>query len=234
MQKAGFSDHFYSVKFLHTLLGRTLASYIQILSRTCHFNVEGEEHYMAAIGSNRPVLYALWHQQLMPLMDFVCRVFDLKNFVFIVEGENRGRILAKMATTLNAHKVVQVDMQGNPTLAARQVIHIIKSMEAGKYSMLTPDGPYGPAFEQKPGTAFIARKSNAVVVPCGAWASTAYQLKRWDRYLILFPYTQVTVVFQKPIYVDNDMSRSQLETSLNNEMHMARRRAQALTYTLPS
>jgi hypothetical protein len=222
------SDYFYSIAPLHGFLGRALAKYMHILSNTCLFQVEGRQYYEIAVESQKPVFYTFWHQQLMPLVSFGLKTFDLNRFVVIVEGRNRGSILSVLTTSIHAQPI-KIDMHGSPLAAGRGVLNVIKRMKEGKYTFLTPDGPYGPARELKPGILFIAQKTGAVVVPCGAWTLQAYQLKRWDRYLFVYPRSKLFVVFREPIFFDdNKIKIADLENSLTNELNTARNRAREL------
>jgi lysophospholipid acyltransferase (LPLAT)-like uncharacterized protein len=89
--------------------------------------------------------------------------------------------------------------------------------------MLSPDGPFGPAFVIKPGALFIARKAKAVIIPCGAWTRQSFQLNRWDRYLVPFPLSHIAMVFREPIQLlTNPLNENQIEELLIRELHAAR------------
>jgi lysophospholipid acyltransferase (LPLAT)-like uncharacterized protein len=217
------TDYLYSITPLHGLLGRLLGVYIRFLAITCKFQITGQEYYQKAIESGLPVFYIFWHQQYMPVVTFGWKTFDLDQFVVIVEGRNRGSILTYLTKSLRVNKAIQIDMDGNPLVAAQRLLEIIRFMQGGKYSMLSPDGPKGPPNITKPGAIFIARKANAIIIPCGAWSRRSIQLNRWDRYLVPLPFSHIAIVFREPIHAKtNSLNDKHLEEFTTNEMNAAR------------
>ncbi|MDO8563262.1 MAG: hypothetical protein Q7S25_05415, partial [Candidatus Limnocylindria bacterium] len=51
----------------------------------------------------------------------------------------------------------------------------------------------------KPGAAFIARRADAVLIPCATAAWPAVGLPRWDRHLVPLPFARAVVVIGDPI-----------------------------------
>ena len=125
-----------------------------------------------------------------------------ENFTIVtLGGDPRGDILSIFAARLGASPY-GVDMQGNPMAAGRSVLRIIEAMKGGKDSFLAPDGPDGPAFTPKPGASFLARKAEAAVIPVGGLTNAGYALRRWDKYLVPFPFSRLHMVFGDPIFVN--------------------------------
>lgn len=59
--------------------------------------------------------------------------------------------------TRSATVMTKVAMDGDARAAARGVLRVIKALQGGgKYSVLAPGGPDGPAFEPKRGATFVA------------------------------------------------------------------------------
>jgi len=212
----------------NALQSQFLYWYATLLTRTARMRIDGKEHYQAAMNSGRSVVYSFWHQQTMPFVAFGNRHFDPTQFVVIVVGDERGDTLGGLAKKLGAHLSARIDMQGNPMAAGRGVLNVIRQMEAGKYTMLAPDGPDGPAFEPKPGAVFLARKSGALIVPFGGWSRQAYQLRRWDRYLLPLPFARLQLVFGEPIDPDKVEDRKQIRQMLVEQLHTVRDRARLL------
>ena len=71
----------------------------------------------------------------------------------------------------------------------------------GKMIYINPDGPDGPSRVLKPGVSFLAGRSGAAVLPIGVHTSSRFQLPRWDRYSIPFPYSRICIVFGEPLTV---------------------------------
>lgn len=214
---------------LHTmwraLQGRGLYLYWLALSASGRFHVEGWEHLEKAEVSNRPLLIALWHGQLMPFVAFGRRALDPRQFVAIMVGDERGDTLGAFARRMGG-TTVRVDMTGNPFAAGRAVLRVIRAMQEGHKSIIAPDGPDGPAFSPKPGVAFLARKAGAAILPAGAWTPHAIQLRRWDRYLLPLPFARCQIVFGAPLLVDLEDDQDLLLERIGEALHAVRTRAQ--------
>ena len=164
----------------------------------------------------------------MLLTSFGLKTFDLKDFVVIVESGHRGNILANMALSLNAHEAVKINMEGSPVKSGIEVRRVISYLRSGKHTFLAPDGPFGPAHKAKPGAVFIAQKGEAIIVPCGGWTNQAFQLRRWDRYIVAIPFCKINIVFREPILISSSMDRADVQALMETELSIARNKAWTL------
>lgn len=181
--------------------GNALAIYHRLLARTVRWQFEGRANISKAHASGRPILWLFWHEQLSTFVTYAIRFIGGDKFTIVtLGGEDRGDILSIFAAALGASPY-GVDMQGNPMAAGRSVLRIIQAMKAGKESFLAPDGPAGPAFEPKAGASFLARKAEAVIIPVGGYTKGGFALRRWDHYLLPFPFAQLRMVFGQPIFI---------------------------------
>ena len=214
------------------LQGSALYLYSRLVTQTCCLRVEGWENLAAAEKSERPLLWSFWHGQVMPFISFGDRYLENEEFVAIVVGDTRADTLSIFADRLRA-QTYQVDMEGNPFAAGRAVLRVVRAMQQGKQSIIAPDGPDGPAFVPKPGVSFLARKAEAALLPLGVWTRHAYQLKRWDRYLVPYPFARIHVFLGKPLYVDRKADNDRLLQQVAAALHKARARAQVLAGVRP-
>ena len=212
--------------------GVFLGIYVHLIARTMKISIEGTENYADSFATGRPILFLLWHQQLNPFFTFVVKYTNPKKFVVIVVGGDRGDILGQMGSVIGAKKLVKVDMAGNPVAAGRGVLNVIKAIKGGNYTILAPDGPDGPAFQPKRGATFMALKARAIVIPFGGFSKHAYQMKRWDRYLLPLPFGRMHFVFGDPIYVDRKTKEADLELRIVEALHATRNRAMSLAGVL--
>lgn len=214
------------------LQGSALFLYSRLLAGTARVRLEGWQNYVEVHEGGRPLLWSFWHGQLMPFITFGQRYLDPRDFVVITVGDERNDTLGTFARRLGGASV-GVDMQGNPFAAGRGVLRVIKAMKSGRQSVLAPDGPDGPAFTPKAGVAFLAQKAQATILPVGAWTRHAYQLQRWDRYLLPLPFARYHVVVGRPLPVQADGDREQLLQQITDRLHEVRERAQALAGVRP-
>lgn len=214
------------------LQGQGLFLYTRVLSTTGRFRVEGWRNLEAAARSQRPLLWALWHGQLMAFVAFGDRFLEPSEFVAVMVGDERGDTLGALSRRLGG-KTFRVDMSGNPVAAGRAVLRVIQAMKEGYKSVIAPDGPDGPAFVPKRGVAFLARKARAVIVPIGIWSRPAVHLHRWDRYLLPLPFARYHVSIGKPLTVERGDEQDQLLRQISYALHQQRTRAQVLSGTRP-
>jgi lysophospholipid acyltransferase (LPLAT)-like uncharacterized protein len=181
------------------LLGNGLFFWSRAISRSCRFQVSG----FAAIEERRqagePTILAAWHGMTMMLGGFFLNHFDLASLVLLLPDDWRGANLAVWARRLGA-RPFRLNLKGDSTMAAaRQVAGLVRLVKEGHDCYITPDGPDGPAYEPKPGVAYIAQKTGAAVIPVGAYARHGYRLNRWDRYVVPYPFSRISIVVGRPL-----------------------------------
>lgn len=212
--------------------GSVLFSYSRFVAFSSQYRVEGWHHLQAAEASGRPILWSLWHGQLMPFIAFGDRHLPNEEFVAIRVGDERGDVLGAYGDRLGS-RTYRVNMAGNPFAAGRAVLQVIREMKAGKQSVIAPDGPDGPAYVPKSGVTFLARKAEAALLPIGVWTRQAYQLDRWDSYLVPFPFARIHVVMGQPLLVEAKADEEELEKRIVQALHRVRARAQVLAGVRP-
>jgi lysophospholipid acyltransferase (LPLAT)-like uncharacterized protein len=209
------------------LQGSGLYLYSRVLHHTVRLNVEGWDRYLWAREEEKPLLWSLWHGQLIPFVAFGQHYLNPRNFAVVMVGDDRGDTLGSFAAHLGG-ATFRVDMQGNPFAAGRAVLRVIQAMKSGRQSVIAPDGPDGPPFVPKPGVAFLARKARAIILPIGAWTRHGYQMRRWDRYLLPLPFARVHVALGEPLVIEPSDEEERLLARISEALHQARQRAQVL------
>lgn len=211
----------------HNVEGEALFYYHRLVSRTLQWRVEGRANITIARASQRPLLWAYWHEQVSPFIMYGDRFIGGENFCVVIVGDVRSEILGQLGVRLGA-ETFGIDMQGNPMAAGRSLLRVIQAMRRGKQSMLAPDGPDGPAFVPKPGVAYLARKAEAAVIPVGITAKPAYRLPRWDRYQVPLPFATLHAVFGPPILPARNADDATLLTEISTSLTEVREKSQQL------
>jgi len=166
----------------------------------------------------QPLVIAAWHGMTMMLCGYIAAQEDPSRYVLVVPDDPRGAVLSVWAQKLGAMPF-PISMEANSMVAARRLLALIRQMREGSNLYLNPDGPDGPSHEPKEGVVFIARKARALIVPAGAFTATGFRLRRWDRYVVPFPFSHIAVVLGEPMAVppeaDLDSARARLRERLN-------------------
>ena len=215
-----------------TFAGEWVYLYHWLTMRTATWYVEGKANVTGARANGRPLLFTFWHGQTPLFIMYGHRFMDPSRFSLVVVGDERQDVLARLAMRIGATPHA-VDMQGNPVAAGRATLQVIKALKQGRDSLIAPDGPDGPAYELKAGVAFLAQKAEANIMPVGVWTRQAYQRKRWDHYMIPYPFARIHMVFGRPILVNKNDDSTALLAQITKALHEARTRAQELAGITP-
>ncbi len=207
--------------------GKALYAYHRLVTQTARWHFTGKANLTQARGSGRPVLWTMWHGQVMPFIMYGDRFEDANRFSIITVGDERGDTLTTLGENIGA-KMHEVDMQGNPVAAGRAVLRVIRAMNKGYDTMLAPDGPDGPAYEPKRGVAMLAQKSRAAIMPIGAYARQAYRRDRWDGYQIPAPFARIHFVFGQPIFAEKDTTTETLLARITESLTQSMNQAQSI------
>jgi lysophospholipid acyltransferase (LPLAT)-like uncharacterized protein len=166
---------------------------IRLLALTWRIRVVNVELLHEAHRTTGPVIFALWHGQLLPLL----YAHRGQNIAAMISEHRDGELIAQVAHHLGVHTVRGSTSRG----AARALISACRAVEQGEDLAITVDGPRGPARSVAPGTMVVSQRTGAPVIPVVADASRAWRLKSWDRFMIPKPFARVTVAYDRPFAI---------------------------------
>ncbi len=146
-----------------------------------------EERWRAPLEAERPHVFLLWHDALLPLLWH----HRGRGVTIVVSDAQDGRYLAAYA-----RRIGYGEARGSSTRGGvRALVGAVKALQAGTAVAFTPDGPRGPRREFKGGVLLAAQKGGAVVVPLHAAADRAWRLRSWDRFLVPKPFARVRIAY---------------------------------------
>ena len=178
------------------MTGLTMHSLAGALARTWRLETVGEEHVEALQASGIPILFAVWHQQLLPPLWHRRG----QGITLLVSAHRDGRRLAAAARAWG-YRVVP----GSSTRGGVQGLRgLCRALARGHSAAVTPDGPRGPARVVKPGVLAAAQRAGAAIIPVATAATSAWRLSSWDHFLVPKPFSRVTVVYGAPLRVGHD------------------------------
>lgn len=161
------------------------------LARSWRLEVSGEDHVAAVRNSGRPVLFAVWHANLMvPLWHR-----RGERITLLVSGHRDGQRLAAAARLWGYDTVFGSSTRGG----VRGLRELIRALRAGRDGAVTPDGPRGPARVVKEGIVVAGRSAGAAVVPIGVHGARVWSARSWDRFSVPAIGTRVRLVYGEPI-----------------------------------
>ena len=173
------------------VLGRWL---VQALAMTWRVRVVGREGLDGLRRSKTPFVFVLWHGEMLP-----CLMAHRNEGIAILISEHQdGEIIARIAEGLGYAPSVR----GSSTRgAARALLQLVRTLEAGRDVGVTPDGPRGPAKQLAPGALAAAQRAKAPLVALRAHAEWAWRFRSWDRFMVPKPFARVTIAYGPVTYV---------------------------------
>ncbi len=216
--------------FRDKLSGNALYWLSQIARRSGRYQVSGLEYLQTAQASGKPLVFATWHGMTMMLVGFFANQYDLSKLVLLMPDDWRGEALQVFANKLGAAPF-PMDLKGEANMAtARRLATLVRQVKAGQDAYITPDGPEGPAYVIKPGVAYIAQKAKAIILPLGAYARHGYRVNRWDRYIVPYPFSRISVAIGEPMTVEKGEELTAVTHTLTNQLHRIAAQAAANYY----
>jgi lysophospholipid acyltransferase (LPLAT)-like uncharacterized protein len=166
---------------------------VRLLAATWRIRWRHHEYLDDAHRKTGPLIYVLWHGQLLPLL-----YAHRKRHIAVMVSEHRdGEIIARVAKRLGFRTVRGSTFKG----AARALLGACREIEDGADVAVTVDGPRGPAHVVAPGSLVISQRTGAPMIPVVASASRAWRFSSWDRFMVPKPFARVTVSYGPTVAV---------------------------------
>jgi lysophospholipid acyltransferase (LPLAT)-like uncharacterized protein len=163
---------------------------VRLLGLTWRYRLRNREIVEALRAQGRPILFALWHGELLALLWLHRR----ERMSVLISQHSDGEVIARIARSLGYEAVRGSTSRGG----VRAALELVQVLEARREVAITPDGPRGPRHEFAPGTLAIAQRSGAPLVCVRANASRGWHLRTWDRFVIPKPFARITVGYSEP------------------------------------
>jgi len=189
------------------------------LFTTLRVQREGAEHYLRFRRRGCPVIFVLWHGQLLPLAYH----HRQEGIVVLVSEHADGEYVARVLTRCGFGTARGSSTRGG----TRGLRHLVRAARAGCDLGITPDGPRGPARRFKPGALAVARVTGLPIIPMAAGASAAWRLRSWDGFLVPRPFARVRLAYGPPCFVPRSATRAELE-ALARDMEIRLNRLSAV------
>jgi lysophospholipid acyltransferase (LPLAT)-like uncharacterized protein len=173
------------------------------LMKTVTFRIEDLERYQAFRERDEPVIIALWHGRLLPL------VYHLRGqgIAAMVSQSKDGEYIARVIRGWGYYPV-----RGSTSRRGREALQELVHEGRARSIAITPDGPRGPRQKLQSGVVVLAHRTGLPVIPLACGCTRAWWPGRWDRVLVPKPFSTVTVRYGEPYRVPRDASHAEIET----------------------
>ena len=166
-----------------------------------------------------PTVFAFWHRSLLAC----AHRFKNLDIAILISGSFDGQLIARTVELLGFRAVRGSSSRGG----AAGLRNMQLAYAAGHRCAFTADGPRGPVFVAKPGTAQLANSVGGGLT-AGTWVGCfyalperAWELKSWDRFLIPKPFSRVVLTW--PAHVPaGEVTTATVQAALDRAVEMAK------------
>jgi len=184
---------------------------MRVLGRTWRVRVHGREWLHARTEGTQPVVYTLWHGQMLPLL----WAHNVRTGVIISEHRD-GEIIARIVALFGNFGVRGSSSRGGP----RALLESVKVVKQGTDMAFTPDGPRGPRHSFAPGALMLANRAEVPIVTITGHVDRKWTLGSWDAFEIPKPFARITVLFGEPRRVEDANIRDAAERTTEFAQYM--------------
>jgi len=175
--------------------------FLRIYQSTLEIETEGLEHLLLAKARKQNIIIAFWHT----FVDAAVFTFHSRNFLIYSDHPRTREYETSLAhffretgiKTIKGYEYNILDASLGKQSAG--ILRFISAIKNGAPAMIAPDGPDGPIYRAKPGAAYIARKTDAIIIPVGFGFSKKISGPNWDDFALPVPFSKISVMIGEPI-----------------------------------
>lgn len=176
---------------------------IRALASTWRYRVIGESRLDRLRAERTPIVFALWHGQMLPLLWH----HRDQGVAVLVSEHKDGEVIARILQSMGYGLIRGSTSRG----ASRALIGLVRTLREGNDVAVTPDGPRGPRHKFAPGAAVAAYRADAPLLATVAHVDRFWRLKTWDGFVIPKPFARITVAYGEPSRVGASSPREAAE-----------------------
>jgi len=185
---------------------------IRSLASTWRYRVIGGERLGKLRAKRTPIVFALWHGQMLPLLWH----HRGQGVAVLVSEHKDGEVIARILQSMGYGLIRGSTSRG----AGRALLGLVRTLKDGNDVAVTPDGPRGPRHRFAPGAAVAAHRADAPILATVAHVDRFWQLRTWDGFMIPKPFARITVAYGEPSLVAASSPREAAEHAARLEALM--------------
>jgi lysophospholipid acyltransferase (LPLAT)-like uncharacterized protein len=172
---------------------------IRVLASTWRVRVINESAWRERHHRGEPYVLSFWHGSLLPLVP----QHQGQGIAVLISEHRDGEVIARIVERFGLRTLRGSTSRG----AARALLALSRSLEAGIPIAVTPDGPRGPRFSYAPGGVIAAQRGGAPIISMGVHASRAWRLRSWDQFMIPKPFSAVVIAYSDAVFTESRDAR---------------------------
>ena len=177
------------LSFWKRLLLHVIVRFVRIFALTIRVKID--EKSLGIIKNSEPnTIFLFWHNQLFLIWKFHHYFSKKLQMYGLVSPSKDG---AWLEATFDIFHIKSI--RGSSRRRGMEAIdEMAEVLQNGACIAITPDGPRGPVYSMKPGTAILLQKTNSHVIALKIHYSRQWTLKTWDNFRIPKPFSTATLV----------------------------------------
>ncbi|MDR2776703.1 MAG: DUF374 domain-containing protein [Puniceicoccales bacterium] len=162
-----------------------------------------------------PMVFAFWHNNLFAAYKLCGLLKKKHNMYALVSPSRDGAWLAEIFSRLGIQSI-RGSSNRNGLFA---MDNIFKKLAEGAFVAITPDGPRGPVYKFKRGTAMVTKTAKTNLVLVAVKYNHHFTLPTWDGFKVPYPFSKICVDTKTfPSGTFEDLTVGELSTVLEDEL----------------
>lgn len=162
--------------------------FFRLLALTIKVRLTPATHEIV-LSNPRAHLLLLWHNRLALALIAFARVKNKLPLTGLVSASRDGAALALIMRSF----AIQTARGSSSRRASEATRELLAALKDGRNIVITPDGPRGPIYSMKEGTATIAANHASGTLILGLSVSASWHFNSWDRFIMPKPFSTITV-----------------------------------------
>ena len=184
--------------------------FIRVLYLTCKKSYHLPSHVPKA-----PFLVAFWHGEILMNPFIYKKIMKDVNMSLMISDHFDGEMIAKSVSYFGFDTI-----RGSSTRGGIKALkESFKKIDLNHSIAITPDGPKGPRHSVADGIVAIAQKKELEIVAFNYKASSFWQMKSWDKFIIPKPFSKLDFYASEPFSVSSmskDEAKKEIKERLEN------------------
>jgi lysophospholipid acyltransferase (LPLAT)-like uncharacterized protein len=166
--------------------------------RTCPADLQIDSQVKNLVLSGRPVIYTVWHCHLLYPLYYIRRHYpQLPSMVVMASPSKDGEFIGEVARGLGFTVSFGSRRKGGVQALQQMADYFRRGYSCG----LIADGSRGPARVAQKGPLYLARLTQAPIIPVAVASSRKITFNTWDRFELPLPFSRLAVLVGAPLQV---------------------------------
>lgn len=209
-------DHPLWQRYAPALTRRLVQAYLL----TCRCELVATPEVEKLMASGPPVIYTTWHCHLLSPLFFAHRYRGTQPAMVLMASPSRdGEFIAEVARGLGFIVLLGSRRKGG----VRTLRQMESWVQRGHSCGMIADGSRGPARVAQKGVLYLARQTQASILPVAVAARRKVTFDTWDRFELPLPGSRLALMIGEPLRIRPDdrgpaleARRLELESHLNH------------------